>query len=140
MIVYALAGEERGGAVFVRRVVKLDKETDYSKTKGLHRRMLLMSMSHEFRNPVNGIRRNNWEGLLAMLPLLKERLSDPQDQYQVDAIITCAKFLNNYISNWLVSYFPAARLRRTISVLKETNSSSRGSRSTWRPSSRTCSV
>ncbi len=37
-----------------------------------------------------------------MLPLLKERLSDPQDQYQLDAIITCAKFLHNYMGNCLV--------------------------------------
>ena len=37
-----------------------------------------------------------------MLPLLKEKLVDEQDLYMIDAIITCVKFLENYISNSLV--------------------------------------
>ena len=41
-------------------------------------------------------------GLLAILPLLKERLTEPQDQYDLETAITSSKFLNNYINNCLV--------------------------------------
>ena len=40
--------------------------------------------------------------MLTILPLLKERLTDRQDIYNLDAAITSAKLLNNYISNCLV--------------------------------------
>jgi K+-sensing histidine kinase KdpD len=73
-----------------------------SKAKGLHKRMLLMSLSHEFRNPLNGNYSLTTLGLLTMLPLLREKLEDAMDQYQVDAVITCARYLTNYVNNFLV--------------------------------------
>lgn len=41
-------------------------------------------------------------GVLTILPMLKERLLDPQDRLQVDAAYTSAKFLNNYIRSCIV--------------------------------------
>jgi len=50
---------------------------------------MLITFSHELRTPINGV--------LTILPMLKESLTNKQDQLQLDAAITSARFLNNYI-------------------------------------------
>jgi len=85
--------EDTLSIIQIRRPQSEQRKHSISGNKGRHKMMLLMSLSHELRNPVNG--------LLTMLPLLKEKLTDSQDLYYVDAIMTCAKVLNNYINNCL---------------------------------------
>ena len=65
--------------------------------------MLLISFSHELKTPLHGsVEESMIIGVLAILPLLKERLVDKQDKYDIDTAITSSKFLNNYINNCLV--------------------------------------
>lgn len=37
-----------------------------------------------------------------LLPMLKERLAEKQDRYYMDAALTSAHFMHNFISNVLV--------------------------------------
>jgi hypothetical protein len=37
-----------------------------------------------------------------LLPMLKERLADKQDQYYLEAALTSARFIHNFVSNVLV--------------------------------------
>jgi hypothetical protein len=41
-------------------------------------------------------------GVLTLLPMLKEKLADKQDQYYLDAALTSARFVHNFVSNVLV--------------------------------------
>lgn len=52
-----------------------------------------MTFSHEFKTPINGV--------LTILPLLKDKLIDTQDKLHLDAAITSARLLSNFLNNFI---------------------------------------
>ncbi len=100
--VLGVVKDEGGLRVFGLRAVVPAKAHHEAKIKDPSKLRVLTSFSHELRTSLNGRQRARIVGVLMLLPMLKERLADKQDKYYLEAALTSARILYNFVSNVLV--------------------------------------
>ena len=88
--------------MFGLRTHVLEKGENKARPRDRSKLMVLTSFSHELRTSLNGMWLGRRVGVLMLLPMLKERLGDKQDRYYLDAALTSARFIHNFVSNVLV--------------------------------------